>query len=79
VGHKKDRSSATLAAGYSRENVLHYSGSGIACANASRMLDLRIEAQDAELRDETTPLGSHRDHQRREASREGKVWYLTIL
>jgi hypothetical protein len=51
VGHKKNRWSAALAAGHSREDVLDSSSFLIACANASRMLDLRIEAQDAELRD----------------------------
>jgi hypothetical protein len=52
MSHKKDRWSATLSAGHSRENVLHSSGVGIACANASGMLNLRLEAQDAELRDQ---------------------------
>jgi hypothetical protein len=51
VGHKKNRWSTALAAGHSREDVLDSSGFRIACANASRMLDLRLEAQDAELRD----------------------------
>jgi hypothetical protein len=52
MSHKKDRWSAALSAGHSRENVLHSSGVGIACANASGMLNLRLEAQDAELRDQ---------------------------
>src|SRR5205823_14826353 len=52
MSHKKDRWSAALPAGHSRENVLHSSGVGIACANASGMLNLRLEAQDAELRDQ---------------------------
>jgi hypothetical protein len=51
VGHKKNRWSAALAAGHSRENILNSSGFLIACANGSRMLDLRLETQDAELRD----------------------------
>jgi hypothetical protein len=52
MSHKKDRWSAALSAGHSRENVLHSSRIGMACANASRMLNLRLEAQDAELRDQ---------------------------
>jgi hypothetical protein len=51
MSHKKGRWSATLAAGHSRENVLHSSGVGIACANASGILDLRIKAKVAEPRD----------------------------
>jgi len=51
MGHKKNRWSAALAAGHSRENILNSSGFLIACANGSRMLDLRLETQDAELRD----------------------------
>src|SRR5207247_3302329 len=52
MSHKKDRWSAALSAGHSRENVLHSSGVGIACANTGGILDLRLEAQDAELRDQ---------------------------
>ena len=52
MSYKKERGAAILSAGYSRENVLHSSGVGIACANASGMLNLRLEAQDAELRDQ---------------------------
>jgi hypothetical protein len=51
MSHKKDCWSATLAAGHSRENVLHSSRVGVACANASGVLDLRLKAQVAELRD----------------------------
>ena len=43
---------AILRARHSRENVLHSSGVGIACANASGILDLRAEPQVAELRDQ---------------------------
>src|SRR5262245_29716797 len=50
MSNKKDRWSATLSAGHSRENVLHSSGVGVACADASGVLDLRLEAQDPELR-----------------------------
>ena len=52
MSHKKDRWSAALSAGYSRENVLHSSRIGRACANASGVLDLRLEPQDTELRDQ---------------------------
>jgi hypothetical protein len=52
MGHKKDRWSATLSAGHSRENVLHSSGVGIACANTGGVLDLRLEPQVAELCDQ---------------------------
>jgi len=52
MSHKKDRGAAILSAGHSRENVLHSSSAGIACANASGILDLRVEAQVAELRDQ---------------------------
>jgi hypothetical protein len=51
VGHKKNRWSAALGAGHSREDVLDSSRYLIASTNASRMLDLRIETQDAELLD----------------------------
>jgi hypothetical protein len=52
MSHKKDRWSAPLSAGHSRENILHFSRAGIACANASGLLNLRLKAQDAELRDQ---------------------------
>jgi hypothetical protein len=51
MSHKKDRW-ATLPAGHSRENVLHSSHVGRACANARGILDLRLEAQVIELRDQ---------------------------
>jgi hypothetical protein len=44
MSYEKDRWSATLPAGQSRETVLHSSGAGIACTNASGILDLRFEA-----------------------------------
>jgi hypothetical protein len=44
MSHKKDRWSAALSAGHSRENVLYSSGVGIARADASGVLDLRLEA-----------------------------------
>jgi hypothetical protein len=52
MSHKKDRWAAILRAGHSRENVLHSSGVGIACANAVCILDLRAEPQVAEVRDQ---------------------------
>jgi hypothetical protein len=52
MSRKKDRWTATLSAGHSRNNVLHSSGVGRACANASGILDLRLEAQVGELRDQ---------------------------
>ena len=52
MSHQKNRWAALLAAGHSRENVLHSSGVGIACANARCILDLRAEPQVAELRDQ---------------------------
>src|SRR5262249_17056304 len=44
MSDKKDRWSATLPAGHSRQNVLDSSGVGIACADTSSILDLRLEA-----------------------------------
>src|SRR5260370_15619511 len=52
MSHKKDRWSAALSPGNSRENVLHSSRSRIACANARGILDLRLEPQAAQLRDQ---------------------------
>jgi hypothetical protein len=52
MSYKKNRWSATLPSGHSREYVLHSSGAGIACANASGILDLRLKAQGPELPDD---------------------------
>jgi hypothetical protein len=52
MSYEKERGAAILSAGYSRENVLHSSRIGRACANASGVLDLRAEPQVAELRDQ---------------------------
>src|SRR5262245_56790296 len=44
MSREEDRWSAALSARHSRENVLHSSGVGVACANAGGILDLRLKA-----------------------------------